>query len=259
MTDLFNLTVGDFILFFLIFFRTAGVIFTAPVFGSLSVPVQIKIALSLFLALIIAPLYHGPTNFLFDVVSIVVVMLSELGIGILIGYIARLLFSGVQLGGQMIGYQMGLGIVSVMDPQTQQQVSIIAQLKYLTAILLFLSLDGHLWFIKAIFTSFKTIEIGEFYISGSVMKLTVSAVADMFVLGVKVGAPIIALILCFDTLLGIFARTVPQMNVLVLGFPLKIGVGLIGLGVVMPYFAVVFERYVIKLHKDLDLLLSLFQ
>ena len=99
---------------------------------------------------------------------------------------------------------------------------------------MFLAFDGHLWFLKAVFTSFETIEIGQFYVSKGVMQFTIKMIGDMFVLGVKIAAPIMGLILCFDTLLGIFARTVPQMNVLILGFPLKIGVGLLGLGMILP-------------------------
>ncbi|MFC1855399.1 flagellar biosynthetic protein FliR [Thermodesulfobacteriota bacterium] len=257
--EFFGFSLNDFILVLLIFFRVAGIIFTAPVFGSLNVPVQAKAGLSILLTFIIAPNYHANQIFNTEVISLTLLLIREVGIGFLIGFIARLIFSAVQLGGQLIGLQMGLGIVSVMDPQTQQQVSIIAQFMYLVAILLFLAFDGHLWFIKAIFTSFNTIEIGTFYVSGKVIGLTIKMVAEMFVLGVKVAAPIMALVLCFDTLLGIFARTVPQMNVLILGFPLKIGVGLLGLGMILPYFAFIMQKYFIKLNSDLSTLLYIFK
>jgi flagellar biosynthetic protein FliR len=258
MINIFQFTINDFILFFLIFFRVAGIIFSAPVFGSLSVHVMVKAGLSFFIAIMIAPIYHSDTVFPIDTLALSLLILRELALGFLIGFFARLIFSAVQLGGQMIGMQMGLGIVSVMDPQTQQQVSIVAQFKYLVAILLFLALDGHLWFIRAIFTSFHTIDIGGFYVSEGVIKLTVKMIGDMFVLGVKIAAPIIALILCFDTLLGIFARTVPQMNILILGFPLKICAGLLGIGLILPYFVFIMQKYFLKLNNDLDLLLHVF-
>ncbi len=259
MIDIFGYSLNDFILFFLIFFRVAGIIFTAPVFGSMNVPVQIKASLSILLAALIIPTFHSGALFPTAVVPLTVIMFRELAIGFLIGFFARLIFSAVQLGGQAVGVQMGLGIVSVIDPQIQQQVSIIAQFKYLVAILLFLSFDGHLWFIRAIYLSFKTIGIGTFYVSGGVMSLTAQMVGDMFVLGVKVAAPILALILCFDTLLGIFARTVPQMNVLILGFPVKIGLGLLGLGLILPYLSYVLQKNFLKLNQDLNTLLHIFK
>lgn len=259
MNDLFSFSINDFIIFFLMLFRISGIIFSAPVFGSLNVPVQVKVALSAFLTFFIFPMYKTDIVFSTEIVSLSIILIKELAIGFMIGYIARLIFSAVQLGGQLVGVQMGLGIVSVMDPQAEQQVSIIAQFLYLVAILLFLIIDGHLWFIKAIVMSFKTIDLGEFAMTGGVMKLTVQLIADMFILGVKVAAPLLALILCFDTLLGIFARTVPQMNVLILGFPLKIGAGLLGLGIVMPYFTFVMQKYFMKLNEDLSTLLYLFR
>jgi len=259
MTDIFSFSLNDFILLMLIFFRVAGILFASPVFGSTSVPVIAKVGLSALITAMIAPSYHTNTIFPVDVIALSVIILKEVGIGFLIGFFARLIFTAVQLGGQLIGLQMGLGIVSVMDPQTQQQVSIVAQFEYLIAILLFLALDGHLWFIRAIFVSFKTIEIGSFYVSSGVIELTIKMIGDMFVLGLKVAAPIMGLILCFDTLLGIFARTVPQMNVLVLGFPLKIGVGLLGLGMITPYLAFIMQKYFLKLNTDLDTLLHIFK
>jgi flagellar biosynthetic protein FliR len=259
MIDIFQFSINDFILLLLIFFRVAGIIFTAPVFGSLNVPVMVKAGLSLLLTALIVPVYHTDKIFPTEIIPLAVILLRELGIGFLIGFFARLIFSAVQLGGQMVGMQMGLGIVSVMDPQTEQHVSIIAQFKYLVAILLFLAFNGHLWFIKSIFTSFKTIDIGGFFVSKGVIQLTIKMIGDMFVLGVKIAAPIMALILCFDTLLGIFARTVPQMNVLILGFPLKIGVGLLGLGLILPYLLFILQKYFLKLNSDLDVLLYIFK
>ena len=256
--NLFGLTINDFILIFLIFFRVAGIMFTAPVFGSLSVPVMVKAGLSLLITVIVVPHVRSDMVFQPEILSLSLILIRELMIGFLIGFFARLIFSAVQLGGQLVGMQMGLGIVSVMDPQTQQQVSIIAQFMYLVAILLFLTFDGHLWFIKGVFTSFDAIEIGAFYVSEGVMKLTIKMIGDMFILGLKIAAPIISLILCFDTLLGIFARTVPQMNVLILGFPLKIAVGLLGIGTVLPFFSFIMQKYFLKLNSDLDILLHLF-
>lgn len=257
--DILSFSLNDYIIVILIFVRIAGILFVAPVFGSLSVPHMAKVGLSISLTFIIAPLYHTEIIYSTEIIALAILIFRELLIGFLIGFFARLVFTGVQYGGQMIGMQMGLGIVSVMDPQTRQQVSIISQFKYLVAILLFLAFDGHLWFIKAIFTSFETIGLGEFYVSKGVMRLTIKMIGDMFILGVKVAAPIMALILCFDTLLGIFARTVPQMNVLILGFPLKIGVGLLGLGMILPYFAFIMQKYFMKLNSDLTTLLYIFQ
>lgn len=259
MTDIFQFSLNDLIIVMLIFFRVSGIIFGAPVFGSLNVPAIAKIGLSMFLSFMIIPIYHTDKVFSTNVISLAIIILREVGLGFLIGFFARLIFSAVQFGGQLIGVQMGLGIVSVMDPQTQQQISIISQFKYLIAILLFLSFDGHLWFLKAVFKSFETIEIGQFFVSKGVMQLTIKMIGDMFVLGIKVAAPLIGLILCFDTLLGVFARTVPQMNVLILGFPLKIGAGLLGMGITLPYFSFILQKYFLKLNSDLDTLLYIFK
>jgi flagellar biosynthetic protein FliR len=184
-------------------------------------------------------------------------MTGEVMIGAVIGMIARLIFAGIQLAGQLIGFQMGFAIVNVIDPAFSLQVSIIAQFQYLIALLLFLSLNGHHMFLYAVAESFRILPPLAFHFSGGLMQAITGFVRDMFEIGIKVGAPIIAILFFMSVGLGLVARTVPQINIFIVGFPLQIAIGLIGVGVTMPYFVGMIEKYIIQMEREITVVLSL--
>jgi flagellar biosynthetic protein FliR len=162
---------------------------------------------------------------------------SELLIGILIAYVSRLVFTGIEMAGTIIGYQMGFGIVNVIDPLSATNVSVISSIYNIFAMLIFLITDCHHYFITAILGSFELIPPLGFHYSGAIADNLATLTGSIFVAGVKISAPIVAALFFTNVALGLVARTVPQMNVFIVGFPLQIGLGLFMLGLTVPLFS----------------------
>ncbi|MDD2671225.1 MAG: flagellar biosynthetic protein FliR [Syntrophales bacterium] len=244
--------------FMLVFLRVSALIATVPILGDRSVPARVKAGLSFLVAALLYPVVPMPTaGACEDVFALFLRMTGEVMIGAVIGMIARLIFAGIQLAGQLIGFQMGFAIVNVIDPAFSLQVSIIAQFQYLIALLLFLSLNGHHMFLYAVAESFRILPPLAFHFSGGLMQAITGFVRDMFEIGIKVGAPIIAILFFMSVGLGLVARTVPQINIFIVGFPLQIAIGLIGVGVTMPYFVGMIEKYIIQMEREITVVLSL--
>ncbi|NTW15965.1 MAG: flagellar biosynthetic protein FliR, partial [Syntrophaceae bacterium] len=168
-----------------------------------------------------------------------------------------LIFDGIQLAGQLIGFQMGFSIVNVIDPVNNEQVSIIAQFQYLIAMLVFLIMNGHHIFLYAIAESFRIIPPLGFHFSGELMQSVVVFVKNMLEVAIKTGAPIIAVLLFTSVGMGLIARTVPQINIFIVGFPLQIAIGLVSLGVTLPIFLRVLGGYFSHLEVEIISLLRL--
>lgn len=223
--------------FFLVFLRVSALMITIPVLGDASVPVRVKAGLSLLMAILLFPVVQDDIpKPAFDIFSLVLRIIGEVLIGIVIGFTARLIFAGIQLAGQLIGFQMGFAIVSVIDPLNSLQVSIIAQFKFIIALLIFLIMNGHHVFLYAIADSIRILPPLNFQLSGSLLSALMDLTGRMFVIAVRVAAPILAVLLFVSIGMGLVARTVPQINVFIVGFPLQIAVGLIGVGIMLPLF-----------------------
>jgi len=255
--NLFSLSLPQVQAAILVFIRIGAILIMAPLFGSRNVPFQLKAGLSLVLAMVIFPVAGFQEVYLTGIPSLVTAMMGEVLIGVIIGFTARLIFSAVQLAGQLIGFQMGFGIVNVIDPQTSTQFSIVAQFQNIMTLLIFLALDAHYWFILAISSSFELIPPLGFCFTNSLMEAIVSLSCDMFVIAAKVAAPVIAVLLFTSVALGLIARTVPQMNIFIVGFPIKIAIGLLGVGLSLPLLSVMLRNLFRRMGEDIIVLMKL--
>jgi len=224
----------------------------APIFGNARVPRIVKSVVALGVSWVIfptLPVLETPADRLIDFLTLVV---REVLTGVMIGIVAHILFAGVQMAGTLIGIQMGFAIVRVMDPSSENQRSVVAEMYYLFALLMFLLLDGHHLLIKALVVSYRAVAMGSLvFVPGSVTSF-VGFVAAVFVIGLEVAAPVLAVLFLADAAMGIVARTVPQMNVFIIGFPIKIALGLMFLSSTMP---LVFRALTILFSRlDTDLL-----
>ena len=132
---------------------------------------------------------------------------------------------------------MGLGIANVMDPVSNSQSSVIAQMKNLIAMLIFLAVDAHHHLLKALVKSFDLVPIMDFQYSASLMEQVIKLAGNMFVIAVKVGAPVMIVLLLTSAALGLVARTVPQMNIFIVAFPVKIVIGFVFLALSLPFLS----------------------
>jgi len=232
---------------------------TLPVLGSPSIHRQVKIGLSLFLSLIIFPLVAGTQIISFPVewMSYTLALARELLLGIILGYSVKLLFVGIQLAGQIIGFQMGFTMANIIDPQSGIQTPLISSFKNILAILIFLSLDAHYGILKGLIESFSVVPLTGFSLQPLLVQKVVNLVGDIFVISLKIGAPIIVTLLITQVALGIVVRMVPQINIFMLSFPLKIGIGLIMIGLCLPYFLYFLRGLFFNIYEELFLILQI--
>ncbi|MCF8031216.1 MAG: flagellar biosynthetic protein FliR [Desulfohalobiaceae bacterium] len=205
-----------------------------PVFSGSQSPVKVRAGLAFMLAVLIFPVVrtHVPQGTL-EPIGLMLLMVQETLFGVLLGFIARLILIAIQFGGTVIGYQMGFAQANILDPQSQQQVPLMGQFLNVVAILVFLAVDGHHIFLQALVRSYEVLPPGGLDFSGRTMPYVMELTGDMFVLGLKLVAPVMVVLVLTMFALGIMSRLMPQLNVLMLSFPLKIGLGIFLIGVGM--------------------------
>ncbi|PIQ97343.1 MAG: flagellar biosynthetic protein FliR [Nitrospinae bacterium CG11_big_fil_rev_8_21_14_0_20_56_8] len=229
--------------FLYVLFRVGAMFLFVPILGSRQVPLQMRIGLALMMSISIFPMVRPQTlppvsRGMFE---LVVYLFSEVTIGFAIGYASRLIFTAVQVAGTLVDFQMGFGVVNVIDPQTESNVSITAQFQNVLTILVFLAADAHHIVIQAVSQSFHLIDPRHVDFSTYTPEFILQIFASMFVVAIKIAAPIMAILFLIGVGLGLVARTVPQMNVFIVGFPLQIGVGLLMVGLSMTFFIIVLQ------------------
>jgi flagellar biosynthetic protein FliR len=233
-----TIPIADLQVFFLIFLRVGAILMSMPILKSKSIPVLFKMGLALAASILLFPLLERAA---FAVPghlgNYAVGAIGEILLGISIGMAVNLIFVGLQMAGQISGYQMGLAIAHVMDPSAGEQVPLLSQFYQLFAFLIFLTLNAHHWFLRALAGSFELIPPFGFRFSGSLIDQLMGIAGNMFVVAVKVGAPVIAALLLISIAFGLIARTVPQMNILFVAMPLKILIGLLFIGFSLPYLS----------------------
>jgi flagellar biosynthetic protein FliR len=167
----------------------------------------------------------------------IMLIASEMLIGLVLGIIARFLFAAVEFAGTVIGFQMGLGMAMVFDPQSQEQISIVGKFENITATLIFLAMDGHLIVLQALVRSYSVLPPGGASISRPLVENLTELSASVFVIGLQIGAPLIVALFLANAIVGLLARSVPQIQVFVVGFPLTLMLGFLFLFFGMPFFA----------------------
>jgi len=229
-----------YISFIMVFIRISVILLMLPFFGSRNVPWQSKAGLAFFLAAIASFLVYAP-EIPPSVLGLCLGVASEVVTGALIGLIVRLVFEGVQLAGEFTGYQLGFAIANVLDPASSEQVSVIAQFEQFLAFLIFLAINGHYLLIAALYKSFKVIPLGGFIFSAGLLHRVIQVGKEMFIIGVEVAAPVMVTLLITNIAMAVISKTMPQINVYFLGFPIQIGLGFIITGLSLPVFFLVLK------------------
>ncbi|MDD3839694.1 MAG: flagellar biosynthetic protein FliR [Clostridia bacterium] len=223
--------------FLLVLVRMSGIFILSPIFGGRSLPTYFKIGIAFFCSLIV--LNTIDVKAVHDISNIYIwalMVAKELLIGLTIGYVTALFFSAFFIAGQIIDTQIGFGIVNVIDPQNNIQVPIVGNLYNIIALLVFFALNGHHILIKALFDSYKYIPLGQAMLDVNTAHDIIDIFSHVLIISVKISLPVVAVTLLVDVAMGIFARTIPQMNVFILGIPAKIILGLIVILLFIPFF-----------------------
>jgi flagellar biosynthetic protein FliR len=234
--------------FTLTLMRVSIVLFMLPIFGANTIPTMVKAALSIVLSMAIWPQLSFPGTLLpSNTWAMALMFLGELIMGLLLDILVRLLFAAAQSAGAVMGFSMGFSLMNTVDPLTGAQESGIAHLMSQVVTLLFLPLNGHIMLLGALAQSFALVPPGSLRINASLGVDMVHFTSQLFVMAVKIAAPVMASIFLVDLALALVARAAPQMNVLFIGFPLKIGVGFLFMTLVFAVLAISVSQYITEL------------
>jgi flagellar biosynthetic protein FliR len=221
--------------FLFIFSRTGAIIMLAPVFGTPMVPLRVKTGLTLLLSFVLFPIIPPvalPQNF----IDLVIGLGAEIFIGATIGLVTRFVFASFEFAGQVVGFQMGLGMANVYDPINSVQITVLGKLMSILSMLVFLSINGHIMVIVALKKSFEVIPPYGFQFSGTLMSQILYMSREVFIVGAKVAAPVMGTLLLVNIGLGVGARAVPQLNMFVIGFAIAILVGFMIIGASISHY-----------------------
>ena len=249
---------SEVIIFALVLSRVAGIFAALPLFGGSRLPMNVKALLVLMITLVCFPVLKiTPPPMPTDAFTLGLLALSEVMVGLTLAFIAQIVFVAVEFSGQIIGMQMGLTISSIIDPTMGTQVQIMSVLQSLFATLLFLALDVHHVFIRAVVDSFTVIPIGGWHLTGELITFLVHRTSDIFVIGIRLAAPVMVALLLASVALGIMARAFPQMNIFIVSMPLNIGLGFLIMGGTLLIFFHVLEVTFGNLKGQIDTLFRL--
>lgn len=239
---------------FLIFVRVSSMMMTAPYFSSATFPVQVKIFFALITSILLYPVIPADNVMIpLDAGSVFLgtTIIIEVLVGVAMGLIGQLVFAGLEMAGRLISLQIVLGFASVVDTMTQEQSTAVSNLFSMIAVLVFLSIDGDKVYIMALAKSFEVIPLSqaEVHLIGPYM---LDTAVYLFMIAVQISSPFIVVIFIIDLALAIFARIMPQANLMFIALPIKLTVGFFLLLFVAPYLPVAFEIMIQQLFDFLN-------
>lgn len=257
--DMINLLIEKFGFFLIVFSRVSGIFSMAPVYGSRNLPTHVKIGLGFFITLILFPVITSKTQIAIpqELLPYIALVIMEFLVGLIIGYISFLIFAAIQMAGSLLDTQVGFGIVSVLDPQSGTQMPLLGTFKYVLAILLFLGTNGHHVILAALSESFRRVPVGTAVVQDGFYAYIIKVFSTSFAFAFKIALPVLVTLFLVDVAFGIMARTVPQMNVFMVGMPAKIIVGLFILALALPVYITVVQVGFTGMYSELYRLMDL--
>jgi len=219
------------------FSRILGFFSTAPLLSQNSFPVTTRIGLAIVMTILLMP--GIPLMMTVDPLSMdgLLILINQFLIGISIGFVMRVIFSAIEMAGELIAVSMGLGFATFYNPQTQAQTIVISQFLSLLALAVFLSTNLHLVMLESFFDSFKTIPIDQISLAPIAFRDLAYWGSNIFSIGLQLSLPIVTTLLIANLALGILTKAAPQLNLFGIGFPITIGVGFLMLSINMPYWS----------------------
>lgn len=234
MEGLLALAAGYRTTFLLVFFRIGAMVAVAPILGNRSVPVSHRAGLAVLLSLLITPVVAQAPVEGGDGLGLGLAIAGEILIGVVIGAVATLVVSAVQVGGELVGFQMGLGIGAVYDPMLGGQVTVFTRFQEMLALLLFLAVDGHHALLAAVAGSFQRVQPGMMVNAGPFAAGMATLGAKVVRAGLELSAPLVGVLFVVNAVMGLLARVSPQMNVFALVQPVAMGAALVAAVAVLP-------------------------
>jgi flagellar biosynthesis protein FliR len=227
----------------MIFLRCTSLIVTAPLFGHQAVPVQVKVGLGVFLAFVLFS-FTGSAAVVshVNVMAIALLGVKEVFAGASIGFAIGIIFAGIRYAGDIMSFDMGFSMAMMYDPESNASFPVVGEMLYTFLMLMFILLNGHHFMLESLAASYKTMPIGEWNVSSVSADYLVTMTGEVFIIAVKIAAPVMISLFLVNISLGVLNKAMPQMNIFGVLFPLKIGVGVLVLTAMLPIITFVFKK-----------------
>ena len=252
MTDEFYTA---FLVGLLAFVRIVFVFQLAPILGSRHIKPQMKVGLAGAMALVAFTVLPIPEGLPEDPRGLILAILSQIVVGLSIGFVGFMVMACAMFGGEMMDIQMGLSVAASVDPSTGGTSKILMRLNFYIAMLMYLGWGGHHLFFKALFHSFHVIPLTEFQVSGRLILQFISHTEEIFLIGLQIAAPPLAALFITQVAMGLLARVAPQRNVFMLSFPMNIAIGLMLFSTGLPMIQrLLLHQFEINHERTLDII-----
>lgn len=222
------------------FIRTLALFTALPVLGQRLVPARLRIALAFFITIAAQPTLPAMPVIPLDSAAAFPAILQQVLIGLTLGFAVRIVFAAVEYAGELVGLQMGLNFAAFFDPLSGGTATAVSRFFGTTVALLFIIINGHLLVISAVVQSFNVFPVGPEPFAFLRATLPQAWGAEVFRLGLWIALPLVAMLLFVNLVLGVISRVAQQMNVFSIGFPITVGVGLVGVLLTLPMMQVPF-------------------
>lgn len=221
--------------FIMVTLRISAFFMSIPIFFPTGTPAPAKVGFCVVFTFLILPgVNYDNVSLITNNTGLIIFAIDEVITGLALGYITKFCFFSAQMAGQLMDFQVGFSMMSLFDPVSNENVTLLGRLLYWVSMVMFFVVDGHHMLIRAIINSFSVVNIGKFILSQATAMMMVKIFVEFFTLGLKIAIPIILIVIITDICLGLISRTVPQLNVMILGMPIKILVGLSCFALVLP-------------------------
>ncbi|MDR3349669.1 MAG: flagellar type III secretion system protein FliR [Acidaminococcales bacterium] len=244
----------------LVFARVSGIFSTAPMFSSRNVPARIRVLSAMAITLVAIPALAQKAGapVTDSAASYILLVFGEFIVGACIGLVMAVFFAIIQVAGQMLDTQVGFGIVHVVDPQSGTQMPLLGNFLQMLFVLVFFAADLHHLFLQALLESFDLMPVARAAFQPQMAEFVLGLFTNMFLTAFKLAMPMIITTLLVDVSMGMLARTMPQMNVFVVGIPLKLAVGVFMLSVFLPTYIFFLKVAYGEVSENIYKLLSIF-
>jgi len=243
--------------FVLVMVRLTASAVTCPIWVQPPVPPLAKIGIGFTLALLITPLvWSAGPPVAGDIFGFLTQAAGEAAVGLGMGLLTNFFFQALRMAGEVSGLHIGFAMANILDPRLGAQTSVLANFLYVFGLVFFLAIDGHHALIMVLDRSFDLVPLGGAVFTGASAQIVAKDFAAVFVAALKFAAPVLAVVFVVDLALGLLVRMVPQINVFMLGFPVKIMAGIYAIAITLPLWGRVLARFYDTMVRDLMILLK---
>jgi flagellar biosynthetic protein FliR len=223
--------------FFLVLARVSPLFVLAPLFSSNLLPVRVRGIVAVALAIGLSPVVMRTAPLEISAISFGELVAKELLVGLAFAFVLGALFAAISVAGTFLDTLIGFSYGAILDPVTGTQSAVISQLYGLLGVLIFIAIGGDAWVIEGMAKTYELVPLDQFPALGRMMDGVGAAFAGIFGAAIQVAGPIVLALILTDAAFGVVSRVVPQLNVFAVGFPAKVVVGLVLMGVTLPFAA----------------------